>query len=142
MAKSKISVIIPTRERPDTLAKCLKTVVNQDYDNLDIIVSDNFSGPETEEVVRAMNDPRIKYYNTGRRVSMSHNFEFAISKVDEGWISVIGDDDGLLPNSLSRVVDLLESSGLEALGSICCKYNWPSVDSKDSVHSLGPNAPR
>lgn len=126
MTKSKVTVVIPTRERPDTLAKCLKTVINQDYQNLDIIVSDNFSGPATAAVVQALNDPRVKYFNTGKRISMSHNFEFALSKIDDGWIVVLGDDDGLLPNSLGRVVNLLERSGLQALASYTCSYNWPS----------------
>src|SRR4051794_23129281 len=115
MTLSKVTVIIPTRERPDTLAKCLKTALNQDYGNLEVVVSDNCSSPETAAVVRALNDPRVKYFNTGKRISMSHNFEFATSKVEAGWIVLLGDDDGLLPNSLGRLVRLLEASGLQAL---------------------------
>jgi cellulose synthase/poly-beta-1,6-N-acetylglucosamine synthase-like glycosyltransferase len=67
-AKIKFNVIIPTRERMDTLRHCLRTVVAQDYDPLNIIVSDNFSQDGTREVVAEFNDPRITYVNTGRRV--------------------------------------------------------------------------
>jgi hypothetical protein len=121
----KISVIIPTRERPDTLEYCLKTVTNQDYENIEIIVSDNYSCDETEGVVRRTNDSRIKYFNTGKRISMAHNFEFALSKVTEGWITVLGDDDGLLPNSLGRALEVVENSGQLALASKTCFYRWP-----------------
>jgi glycosyltransferase involved in cell wall biosynthesis len=134
---SKVTVVIPTRERPDTLAKSLKTALNQDWPNLEVIVSDNFGGPETAEVVRAVNDPRVTYLNTGRRVSMSHNWEFAISGIEEGWIALIGDDDGLLPNSLGRVVRLAEKHGLEALSSNTCGYHWPSSNThNDSILSV------
>lgn len=123
---TKVTVVIPTRERPDTLSSSLKTALNQDWPNLEIIVSDNSSGPETARVVQSMNDPRVTYLNTGRRLSMSHNWEFAISGIKEGFIALIGDDDGLLPNSLGRAVRLVESLGLEALSSCTCTYNWPS----------------
>ena len=124
----KVSVLIPTRERPDTLAKCLKTVVNQSYGNLEIIVSDNASSPETEAVVRGFDTPKIRYFNTGSRISMSHNFEFALSKATGDWITSIGDDDGLLPDGIERAVALLQSSGAEALGSLLCYYGWPSKE--------------
>ncbi len=126
MTASKVTIVVPTRERPDTLRSCLRTALNQDYPNLEVIVSDNFSGPATAEVVRSMNDPRITYLNTGRRLSMSHNWEFAIAGINEGWIVLLGDDDGLLPNCLGRVVRLVEAAGLEALSSETCRYNWPS----------------
>jgi len=64
----------PTRERSDVLEKSLITVTSQDYGNLEVIVSDNYSCDDTEDVVRSTNDARVKYINTGKRVSMSHNW--------------------------------------------------------------------
>ena len=127
MSEPKITVIIPTRERCDVLEKSLQTVIAQDYDNLDIIVSDNCSGDSTEEVVRGAHDSRVKYINTGRRVSMSHNWEFALSHVTDGWVTVIGDDDGLLPASLSKVAEITKSTDTQAIRSKVCGYSWPSL---------------
>ena len=123
---SKVSIVIPTRERADVLAKCLMTVVTQTYPNLEIIISDNASSPETERVVKSFNDPRIRYFNTGKRISMSHNFEFALEKVTGDWIVCIGDDDGILPGGVARAIALLEKTGQKALASEYCFYNWPS----------------
>ena len=50
------TVVIPTRERYDMLEYALRTCVMQDYDNLDIIVSDNFSQDRTREVVESFKD--------------------------------------------------------------------------------------
>src|SRR2546421_723250 len=47
MTNPKITVIIPTRERCDVLGKTLATVVAQDYEAIEILVSDNFSADET-----------------------------------------------------------------------------------------------
>lgn len=53
----RITVVIPTRERADVFASALKTVTIQDYGNLDILVSDNFSGDTTEEIARGTGTP-------------------------------------------------------------------------------------
>jgi len=123
---TKFTVIIPTRERSDTLSYCLKTVTTQNYDNLEILVSDNFSQDDTEEVVRSFNDPRIIYKNTGKRVSMSHNWEFALNHVTDGWVTVVGDDDGLLPGALVKVASIIKETGCRAITSKWCYYYWPN----------------
>jgi glycosyltransferase involved in cell wall biosynthesis len=131
MSEPKITVIIPTRERCDVLEKALRTVTAQNYDNLEIIVSDNFSGDATEQVVRSTNDNRVKYINTGKRVSMSHNWEFALSHVTGDWVTIIGDDDGLLPGALANISRIMQSTDVEAIRSPSCSYSWPSFIDKE-----------
>jgi glycosyltransferase involved in cell wall biosynthesis len=123
----KITVIVPTRARPDVLASSLKTVTAQDYDNLDIVVSDNLSGDTTEDVVQATGDKRVKYFNTGKRLSMAHNYEFALSQVSDGWVTIVGDDDGLMPGAAVRLAELIRETGSQAIRSATCKYRWPGV---------------
>lgn len=122
----KFNVIIPTRERADTLYHCLRTVIAQDYKNLTIIVSDNFSQDNTKEVVYSFADPRIKYLNTGKRISMSHNWEFALGHVTGGWVTIVGDDDGLLPDALITVAEAIQKTGCQAITSVGCYYSWPN----------------
>ncbi len=134
----KFNVIIPTRERADTLFHCLRTVVAQEYENLSIIVSDNYSQDNTREVVASFADPRIKYINTGKRISMSHNWEFALSIVNDGWVTFLGDDDGLLPGSLYKVAELIESTAVHAVRSIVCQYSWPGVNQHENGQLIIP----
>lgn len=121
----KMTVIIPTRERHDVFASALQTVTTQDYENLEILVSDNFSGDATEDIARSTGDPRVKYLNTGKRLSMSHNWEFALSHVTGEWVSIIGDDDGLLPGALTNVAEFIQATGALAIQSDTCRYRWP-----------------
>ena len=123
--KIQFTVLVPTRERADTLYYALRTLTQQRYENMAIIVSDNASADHTEDVVHQVADSRVRYVNTGRRVSMSHNFEFALSHVRDGWITFIGDDDGLLPGALDRVDAVIRQSGCAAVTSGWCYYRWP-----------------
>jgi hypothetical protein len=127
VASARITVVIPTRQRHEVLEKALRTVVEQDYGDLEIIVSDNFSSDATADVVRASRDERIRYLNTGRRLSMAHNWEFALSHVKEGWVTVMGDDDGLLPGSVRRLAEIVQHDTVEAVRSAVCSYSWPSL---------------
>jgi|SRR6185312_13603492 len=127
MTNPKITVIIPTRERCGVLESSLRTATTQDYDNLEIIVSDNFSGDDTGDTVRRAHDSRIRYLNTGKRLNMSHNWEFALSHVDDGWVTFMGDDDGLMPGSLHTVADIIRTTQAKAIRSNFCTYDWPGI---------------
>jgi glycosyltransferase involved in cell wall biosynthesis len=126
-AELKFTVVVPTRQRADVLGPALQTIVAQDYDSLEILVSDNFSGDHTEDVVRSFHDPRLRYINTGSRLSMSHNWEFALSHVQDGWVAIVGDDDGLMPGALRRATEIAGEYGVSAICSHSAAYSWPSV---------------
>lgn len=123
--KTRFNVIIPTRERADVLFHCLRTVVAQDYDNLNILVSDNFSQDGTRDVVRSFSDPRISYINPGRRLGMSNHWEFALSHVTDGYVTFLGDDDGLLPGALKQLDEIVGEHHPDAINAPLIEYNWP-----------------
>ena len=121
------TIVIPTRERSDTLMHSISTALSQDYKNYEVLVSDNASLDQTREKVKSINDSRLRYINTGKRVSMSENWEFALSHVEEGWVTVLGDDDAILPGALSSVNRIIKKTGTLAVRSNGCSYKWPSL---------------
>jgi glycosyltransferase involved in cell wall biosynthesis len=137
---AKFIVIIPTRERADTLTWALKTCVTQEYNNLEIIVSDNFSQDNTYEIVRSYQDSRVRYINTGRRVSMSSNWEFALSHInlnEDAYVTFIGDDDGLLPNALQELNELIKKLGdVDAIAWEKAQYTWRNCIHRPNFLSL------
>jgi glycosyltransferase involved in cell wall biosynthesis len=120
----KFTLIIPTRERADTLLYTLKAVTNSDYDNFKVIISDNNSADNTRDVAYSINDKRFQYVNPGERLSMSANYEYALSHVKEGWVSYLGDDDGLLPNAVSNLVALANDAQVDAVSSSYARFLW------------------
>ncbi len=134
------TVVIPTRERYDTLEHALHTCVIQDYDNLEILVSDNFSQDCTREVVESYKDSRIRYINTGKRLSMTDNFEFALSHVrPEGYVIYIGDDDGLLPNAIRDINAVINQTGASVLRWSLPHYWWPSIETNQANQLVIPS---
>src|ERR1700730_8219293 len=128
--KPLITVIIPTRNRCETLWATLKTCVEQDTDNLSIVVSDNCSEDDTREVVHSFTDTRVRYLNTGARLSMTGNFEFALHHAGSGYVCFLGDDDGLMPGAIRRVESLVTETGSVAVTSSSVYYSWPNFPFK------------
>lgn len=140
MANPRITVVIPTRERCGVLEYSLRTATAQDYDNLEIIVSDNFSEDDTRDTVHRANDSRIRYLNTGKRLSMSHNWEFALSHVEDGWVTFMGDDDGLMPASLHTIANLILATQAKVIRSDFCTYDWPGIPERKGSQLIVPLA--
>ena len=138
MTKPKITVIIPTRERAGVLEAALRTATAQNYEGLEIIVSDNCSGDGTDAVVQRANDSRIRYLNTGRRLSMSHNWEFALAHVQEGWVTFMGDDDGLLPGAISRIAEIVAATQAQVIRTEFCTYDWPGMPNRSEGQLIVP----
>lgn len=113
------TVIIPVRNRSSYLYQTLRTCTNQDYENIEIIVSDDFSTDDTKEMVLQYSklDSRIKYVipNEVKNVGMLENFEFALNHVNDGFVIALGGDDGLMPNSISKMWDILSKTNREIL---------------------------
>ena len=138
MTKPKITVIIPTRERAGVLEAALRTATAQNYEGLEIIVSDNCSGDGTDAVVQRANDSRIRYLNTGRRLSMSHNWEFALGHVQDGWVTFMGDDDGLLPGAIGRVAEIIAATQAQVIRTEFCTYDWPGMSDRSQGQLIVP----
>ena len=72
-----ISVVIPTRNRAHLLRYALQSVVTQDWDDFEIIVSDNDSSDNTRQVVERYADKRIRYVRTDKYLYLYDHCIFA-----------------------------------------------------------------
>ena len=116
-AKPLISVIVPTRDRPETLTSCLAALWHHKSSRIEIVVQDNFSGPETRKVVRAAQrkDKRIRYARSKFSTSQRHNFELGLAAAKGDYLSIIGDDDGYCLGSLDWLVERLTIKPADAV---------------------------
>jgi glycosyltransferase involved in cell wall biosynthesis len=101
-----------------------------------VLVSDNFSQDRTRAVVEAAGDPRIKYVNTGKRLSMCDNWEFALQQADGTYVIFIGDDDAVLPGAIDRLEKIIHEKPHAAYMWNTPIYCWPIQDRKAFVEYL------
>lgn len=120
------SIVIPTCDRHLSLFHTIRSVLNSDFGDYEIIVSDNYSSPETYDVVRTLADSRIRYFRTPRRLSMSENWEFALTQCRGKYLHYLGDDDGLMPDAMSLAKGIMEKYPFQAVAWRRSNvYWWP-----------------
>ena len=123
------TVIIPCKNRANYLKHTLRTCMIQDYDSLEILVSDDVSTDNTQEVVAeaTQRDPRIKYIKPTTGKGMLNNFEFALQQAKPGFVMALGGDDGLMPNGIQGMCETLYETSMELLSWSAPTYYYPNV---------------
>ena len=102
---AKVSVIVTTRNNHQTLAACLQTIANQLYKDIELIVVDNNSTDDTQEIARRFTD---RVYTKGPERSAQRNY--AVSQATGDYIMIIDSDMELSPEVVGECVDKAEAN--------------------------------
>lgn len=123
----KFSIIIPTRNRDDTLPFSIRTVLDQDFDDYELVVCDNCSSDNTKAVVDSFHSEKIVYIRSDVPLPMHENWELAVSKSNGKYLILFGDDDGLLPHALALLDKILSATTFKAIAWERVYYSWPNI---------------
>jgi len=105
-----VSVIVPTYNRPDTLLDALRSILNQTYQDFEIIVV-NDAGSDVENIVRFLDkDDRITYIRHGSNRNLAAARNTGIMVARGKYIAYLDDDDLYRPDHLQTLVTFLEQS--------------------------------
>jgi len=132
----KITVAVPTiAGRSKYLQWALKTCVTQDHD-FEILVSDNSPG-DAREVVESFDDPRIRYVRPPAYLPMSAHWDFVLTQVAGDLLTIIGDDDGLMPGCIRRVGEIhQELCGIFPIHHSLGNYRWSDFPDEATRHTF------
>ncbi|KQN22938.1 hypothetical protein ASE86_14265 [Sphingomonas sp. Leaf33] len=78
MTDPKVSIMIPAYNQAGFITRAIESALRQDYANIEIVISDDGSSDDTEQVVRAFlarrDDPRIRYYRNDPNIGILRNY--------------------------------------------------------------------
>ena len=100
-----ISIIIPTYNRKSFLIHAINSVLNQTYQNLELIIIDDGSSDKTENIIKKKY-PKIKFYkqkNKGVSAARNKGIKMASCK----WIAFLDSDDRWHPRKLENQINYL-----------------------------------
>lgn len=93
------TIIIPTYNRAQYIKKALDSCLEQTYTRFEVIVVDDGSTDNTQEVVAQVNDCRIRYYKK-RNEERARARNFGVELAQGDYIFFLDSDDTILPNHL------------------------------------------
>lgn len=88
-----VSVIIPTFNRAKLVSKALKSIIDQTYANWEVIVVDNHSTDNTDQIFKNFTDPRISYFKIHNRGVIAKSRNLGIRMAKGEWIAFLDSDD-------------------------------------------------
>jgi hypothetical protein len=108
------SIAIPTKNRPDRVGNAVKSLVEQTFGDLEVIVCDNSDeaeSPQTAAAVERFADPRVRYVRTNGRLSMADNWDHAIGHARGEYVGILTDRSVFRRHALEVAHREIESSG-------------------------------
>lgn len=107
-APKKVSVIVPCYKLEKFLPACIDSVLNQTYRNFELIIVDDNSPGNTEEIVAGYNDPRIVLIKNNPNKHVSDSRNTAIHNSVGQYVLPLDADDRLYPDALENMVKALD----------------------------------
>lgn len=114
-----VSVCINAYNSEKYIADTIKSVCEQSYKNLQIIVVDDASTDSTADIVRSFDDPRIELYTLAHNGHISNANNETYRKVRGEYMVHIDSDDVMLPGLIEKSVDYLENHA--ECGAVFCQ---------------------
>lgn len=104
----KVSVMIPCYNAKEFIVECLESILSQDYNDLELIVSDDCSTDGTQQILRRYaKDNRIKLFLNDRNIGITDNCNQALMACSGDFISLFAGDDVMLPSKISNQVKVM-----------------------------------
>jgi len=129
----KVSIIVPTYNGEKYIQRAIESVLNQTFQDFEIIVVDDYSKDNTVKIIKELqkNDSRIKFLclekNSGGP-ALPKNKGFEISRGE--FIAYLDQDDEWLPTKLEEQINLFKNSLKKNLGLVSCGANLVNAHGK------------
>jgi glycosyltransferase involved in cell wall biosynthesis len=107
-----VSIGLPVRDGERYVGDAVRSVLEQHYDRLELVISDNASKDGTEEICRefARSDPRVLYHRQPQNIGLVPNFNAVLHMSRGTYFKWIGDDDWLTPTYVTRCLEVLDDN--------------------------------
>ena len=102
---SNISVIIPTYNRAHLISRSINSALSQSYTDLEVIVIDDCSSDDTEQIISSIHDERIRYFRNTTNLGAAGSRNQGVSLANSPLIAFLDSDDSWHSHKLMRQME-------------------------------------
>lgn len=111
MVDGLVSVIMPSWNTAIYIEESIKSVLAQTYQHWELIIVDDCSTDDTDNVVSKFRDKRIKYFKNKRNIGAALTRNKALREANGEWIAFLDSDDLWLSDKLDRQIAFMKNNG-------------------------------
>jgi len=131
-----VSVIVITYNRKELLKETIDSILNQTFEDFELIVVDNFSDYNFFSHIESFNDDRIRPFQNQNNGIVAVNRNFGINNAKGKYIAFCDDDDLWLPEKLIKQITFIEDSGCGMVCTMLKRFGVTNVFSER--YGIGP----
>lgn len=109
MIKNLVSVIIPTHDRSELLTNAINSVLSQTYSNLEILIIDDNSSDNTEQIVKEIKNSKILYFKNNVSLGSAGARNIGIKNSKGEFIAFLDDDDIWYTDKLRKQIECFKN---------------------------------
>lgn len=131
-----VSIIMPSWNTATFIVESIQSVLNQTYQNWELIIVDDCSTDNTDEVVRSISDARIKYFKNDKNCGAALTRNRALREAQGEWIAFLDSDDLWMPSKLEHQIEFMRKGGY-----VLSYTEYEKIDEKGNaigIHVSGP----
>jgi|SRR5829696_478892 len=137
MSAPQVTVVVPTRNRSAMLRQALRSALDQAGVDIEVIVVDEASSDDTQDVIREVGDERVSVLRNDEPKGPAGARNAAAARARGEWIAFLDDDDVLAPDNLRT-----QTAGAAGSGAVLAYSGRVEVDERmRAVHRTRPAAP-
>jgi len=117
MSKPTVSIIIPTYNRDKLILKALESIFSQTFQDYEVLIIDDASTDNTEQVIRELEHPKVRYYKLDQNSGQCVARNYGAKRATGDYLAFLDSDDEWLPQKLELQISLF-SEGSDRLGAV------------------------
>ncbi len=137
MNKGLVSIIMPSWNTGKYIAESIQCVIDQTYSNWELLIVDDCSTDNTDEIVAPfLQDQRIKYYKNEKNSGAALTRNRAMREAEGEWIAFLDSDDLWMPDKLEKQLNFMCANGY-----VLSYTEYEKIDEEDNplnIHVSGP----
>lgn len=136
MIDNLVSIIMPSWNTGEFITESIRSVLNQTYTNWELIIIDDCSSDDTDQIVESINDERIKYLKNEKNCGAALTRNRGLREARGEWIAFLDSDDLWMPEKLEHQIDFMKKNGYSLSFT---EYEKIDEDSKPlNIYVSGP----
>lgn len=124
MSNELVSIIMPSFNTANLITDSVNSVIAQTYANWELIIVDDCSTDNTDEIVNSITDVRIRYLKNEKNSGAAVSRNRALREAKGKWIAFLDSDDLWMPDKLKKQINFMETNG--------CHFSYTNYEEMDA----------
>ena len=137
MISGLVSIIMPSWNTDKYIGASIQSVIEQTYSNWELLIVDDCSTDNTDDVVSSFKDDRIRYFKNDTNLGAALTRNYALREAQGEWIAFLDSDDIWMPTKLEKQISFMNQHGY-----VLSYHEYEKIDEDGNSLGVFVSAPK